>query len=207
MKLIDEWEPASETRVLKYGSMLLAGLAAAGGMMITGHYRTALRLRHHGLITGHLPVMVMPAVSVGLTHALFITRDVMLFKTWCPVCVNVRAVAIQLGFAVALPVAMATVSSFHLAERKMTYPLPTLSEDPRLWASTWRQLTRPLVRPLAILVALNALAAAVVTHWEASEFYTLLDRHRERERARRGSKMEEEGSGESDARTVARRGS
>ena len=65
----------------------------------------------------------------------------------------------------------------------MTYPLPALLEAPRLWAATWRRLSRPLARPLAAIAAVNALSAAFVTHREATEFYRLLEtRHRQRRR-------------------------
>ena len=63
----------------------------------------------------------------------------------------------------------------------MSYPLPALLEAPRLWAATWRRLSRPLARPLASIAVVNALCAAFVTHREATEFYSLLEtQNRER---------------------------
>ena len=79
----------------------------------------------------------------------------------------------------------------------MTYPLPALVEDPRTWAATWRRLSRPLARPLAIIAAVNALCAAFVTHREATEFYTLLEKHdREQKWRKLNAQQSEEMTGE-----------
>ncbi|XP_037076229.1 uncharacterized protein LOC119097285 [Pollicipes pollicipes] len=140
MQFVDEWKPSTDTLFLRYGTAGLATMAAACGMVVTSHYRSVLKLRSIGLIAGHMPIMAIAACNAGLLHQLLVSRDILLFETTCPACVNMRATAIQLGAAVALPVAMASISSFHLAERKLTYPLPRLADDPRNWLATWRRL-------------------------------------------------------------------
>ena len=185
MRFVEEWRDKSETRFLRYGALGLSVLTAACSVAVTAHYRSVLRLRSHGLITALAPAMAIPAASVGVTHHVLVVRDLLLFETPCPVCVNLRAVGIQLGFSVLLPVVMGTISNFHLAERKLTYPLPPLAQDPRTWAATWRTLSRPLARPLAVMAALNAVCAAFVTHREATEFYTLLEKQQREERWRK----------------------
>ncbi|XP_043213975.1 uncharacterized protein LOC122377702 isoform X1 [Amphibalanus amphitrite] len=185
MRLVEQWRDRADTRFLRYGALSLSVLTAACGLAVSAHYRSALRLRSHGLLTSLAPVMAIPAASAGVSHHAFIVRDLLLFETACPVCLNVRAVGIQLGFSVLLPVVMGTISNFHLAEQKMTYALPPLAHDRRAWAAAWRRLSRPLARPLALLAALNAACAAFVTHREATEFYSLLEKHDREQRWKR----------------------
>jgi hypothetical protein len=94
---------------------------------------------------------------VTLVNQVYIVRDVLLAKTECPVCLEVRAVSTQLAAGVLLPTATAILANFTYMQT-LSIKLPDLTSKEFLW---W--VARMLKKCRGIIYACGFLQAVVAS--------------------------------------------
>ncbi len=135
------WRPHSDIFALKFGSGLPALLATIPGISMTDRIRNAHRLQ--GIKAGRL-MSSGPAIVAGLcgtiTANLFIQQDLLIAKTSCPTCLEMRAVSLQLVFGVLLPTTISLVGNYSVM-LKASVKLPeVLTREYFQW--NWRMLKK-----------------------------------------------------------------
>jgi len=109
-KIFSEWEPSWQALPINQAYNVSAVAASIPGLF------AAIKLRKllPGLMRAKsnwipLPLSVMvPGITSGMFHANFITHDILLQETACPVCVETRAISGQ----VAIGVGMSSLSAY-----------------------------------------------------------------------------------------------
>lgn len=78
----------------------MAGITA---VFINNHYRTRLRLGKFGFIGMYVPNVILPAIITTFYHRAFIQPSILLQKAECPLCLQLRAAAVQGFFGTVYP--------------------------------------------------------------------------------------------------------
>ncbi len=106
------WEPRSDVWSLVYGGVLPVALAGLPGMLLTNRIRSLHKVRlGQGKMIAAAPASVFPAtMAVGIQQ--LSATDIMLGKTQCPVCLEVRTISLQLLSGVVFPSALALLGNF-----------------------------------------------------------------------------------------------
>lgn len=171
-KLMQSWKYKSDTLGYRCGTGLLGGLAAATGVYLNNYYRTKLRIGKYGRITSYLPIVAIPAMCTMAFHVQYVIPGVTL-QTDCPVCIETRAAAIQAALGSIVPTILAPLSAFPLAVQYSTYNLPYVTREPRKVFEVWRKLSKPISNILLLLFVGQAVAGALIAHWEAKSVHTV----------------------------------
>lgn len=173
----------------------MGAVGAVTGVFVNNHYRTRLRLGKFGYISSYVPIVVLPAIMASLFHRTFIQSRILLAKDTCPLCVQLRAAAMQVTLGTVYPTLLAPFASymvrgeyfyfflnrnanlfilrFQFAVRHFTYRLPSITEDPKGLFRVYQKMTRPLTMGLTISLGLNALIACALTYREQLDFMKL----------------------------------
>ena len=125
-QICSEWTPTSEVFWLNHGMVLPAAISAVPGALLTGMIR---RWNNIPYKTGGRLLTVLPATlisAVGSTWMfLWAKEDILMNKTRCPVCLDLRFTAMQLFFGVVTPAAISiTGSHSYLATLSFRLPEP-----------------------------------------------------------------------------------
>ncbi|XP_069705524.1 uncharacterized protein [Periplaneta americana] len=140
-------------------------------MYINSHFRSRLRLHTYGRISTYLPIVILPSMLSALFHHVNVSMDILIQKTPCPLCVQMRASAIQVGFSAVYPTLLAPLAGFMMASHYNTYRLPHLTEDPKAVFGVWKKMVKPLGSTLYSIAIAQALIAMWVTYCEAKSYY------------------------------------
>lgn len=164
-KIISSWKPAADVWPFKYGLAISAFCSSATSIYINNHYRRKLRLANHGRIASYLPIVIIPAIAASLFHQ-SIMSDIMIMKSACPVCVQIRSSSYQAFFGAMYPVLLAPLSSFMLATRYYTYVIPPVQTMPLEALKLGLKLTRPIQGVLVTAALGQALVGSVLAYME-----------------------------------------
>lgn len=97
---------------MRFSPGILGALGAVTGVLVNNHYRTRLRLGQFGYVSSYVPIVVLPAIMASLFHRTFIQSLILLPKGECPLCLQVRAAAIQGFFGTVYPSLLAPLASY-----------------------------------------------------------------------------------------------
>ncbi|XP_033231243.1 uncharacterized protein LOC117182246 [Belonocnema kinseyi] len=168
---IFKWPNKSDVWAFRYGLASVSGTAAVSAGYIIRHHRRKLKLREYGYLTSMFAVMVAPAIAAGVAHAEFITNDLLLFKTPCPVCLQTKAAAVQLVAGLMYPLIFSPLTCTVLAiQGGFRIPAPPGKLNA---LKMWYKFSKPIVLPLTIMIGLQILCATSLTYIEAKQFYEL----------------------------------
>lgn len=173
-KVISGWGNRWDVWSLRYGPGILGAAAAATGIYVNNHYRRKLKLGNYGKASTYLPIVVIPAIFSVLSHKFLVQRHVILEQhTACPLCLQLRAGAIQGGFGVCYPTILAPFAAFMFATRHYTYRLPSIMKEPLEVFKLWQNMTRPILPVLAAAFAGQAVVAMYITYKEQMQIWRL----------------------------------
>ncbi|KAK7873842.1 hypothetical protein R5R35_005707 [Gryllus longicercus] len=164
-QLIMNWTPEKDVWPFRYGIGLLSVTSAFCGIYINNHYRTKLHLHEFGRFSSYLPIVALPTVLSALIHQQEVSNDIIIERTACPVCVQMRSASLQVLISTVLPAILAPLSGFMFATRHYTYNLPPITK-PLEHLKLWQKLTRPIGNILFLMCACQAFFALGLAHCE-----------------------------------------
>ncbi|XP_021923068.1 uncharacterized protein LOC110831410 isoform X2 [Zootermopsis nevadensis] len=170
-RVIYGWKPERDVWPFHYGYAILGSCSALSGVYINGHFRNRLRLHSYGRLSSYLPIVVLPTIMTALFHQEAVSSDIILQKTVCPLCIELRATALQVGFSVIYPSLLSPLAGFALASYYNSYKLPLFSEDPKGVFAVWRKLIKPIGSTLFSIAVAQSLIAVWITYCEAKSYY------------------------------------
>jgi len=114
-KLLKLWQPESDIRALTYGYYFPVGLATFPGMAVNQTIINANRLNYgiSGKLLNAILTVGVPAAAT-LFGTQFIEKDILLGLTPCSVCLETRAVCIQMCTGVIVPSLIGMMSANHV---------------------------------------------------------------------------------------------
>lgn len=87
-------------------------MGAVGGMLINNFYRSRLRLGKFGYIGSYVPIAVLPAVMTTFVHRGYVQARILLEKDSCPMCLQLRAAAVQGFLGTVYPAILAPLAAY-----------------------------------------------------------------------------------------------
>lgn len=87
-------------------------MGAATGMLVNNHYRSRLRLGKYGYIGSYVPIAVLPAIMGTFFHRGIVQTRILLEKDKCPLCLQLRAAAVQAFFGTVYPTVLAPLAAY-----------------------------------------------------------------------------------------------
>ena len=123
-EICNKWTPTSEVFWLNHGILLPTAIAAVPGAFLTQMIRKWNNIPHKtgGKLLSALPATLIAVVGSGWAFE-WAKDDVLLNKTRCPVCLELRLTALQLVFGVVTPAAVSITGS-HSYLATLSYRLP-----------------------------------------------------------------------------------
>ncbi|XP_012276547.1 uncharacterized protein LOC105697637 [Orussus abietinus] len=164
---ITNWKPRKDVWAFRYGIHILSGTTAMTGMYINKYYRQKLKLRTQGYVSSFLPTMIIPAAIGNFLYLEFVSNDLILRTTECPVCVEIKACAIQSGIGVIYPICISSIANFMIASLCGSYRLPHITDVKPLF-STWITLSKSLGKRIPTLFMIQCIVASVITYSQAA---------------------------------------
>ena len=154
---------------LKYGNYILGGLASLSGFVSLAYYRQAFNLKRFGRLATTLPTVTYPFVGTLFVSNLFVTDDLLLDKTRCPLCVEIRGASIQTFCGVLQPAFLAMLVSIVCCKTYYTMPFPAF-KDARAVMSTLMKMSAGLKVPLAVMISINILGSMFIIQEQGKQF-------------------------------------
>ncbi|KAM7350558.1 uncharacterized protein ACRADG_009117 [Cochliomyia hominivorax] len=182
-KIISNWEKLSEVWALRYGPGIMAAFATGTGIFVNNHYRQKLKLGTYGRFSTYLPIVIIPALFTLTTHKLFVQRSILLEPmAECPTCVQLRAVAFQVGLGAIYPTFLAPMAACMFATRHYTYRLPSITEKPLEVFQLLKKFTKPIVPILSSILIGQSLVTIYLTFKEQEQNINVLIKMKKFER-------------------------
>ncbi|XP_076323908.1 transmembrane protein 126 isoform X2 [Tachypleus tridentatus] len=175
-QFVHSWKPRSEVWPFTYGQILLSAMSGVGGFYCNQYYRKCLNLRNYARMSTYIPVVVLPSFLTPLLHSTLITSDILIGKTPCSMCVQIKAMALQVSIGALYPMVLAPLGCFQFAERYFTYPLPSVKDSPRELFSLYQRLTAARLPHLGLNMMIQALLAWFITHREITCLHTIISK-------------------------------
>ncbi|GFG36454.1 hypothetical protein Cfor_11477 [Coptotermes formosanus] len=164
------WEPQRDVWPFRYGFGILSACSALSGLYINSYFRNRLRLHSYGRVSSYLPLVVLPSIMSALFHHEAVTTNVIL-QDVCPLCLELRASAIQVGCSVMYPALLSPLVGFALASYYNSYKVPLVTDDPKGVFALWRKLIKQTRYTLISIGIVQAFVAMWLTHCEIKSFY------------------------------------
>ncbi|XP_026292182.1 uncharacterized protein LOC113216635 [Frankliniella occidentalis] len=124
--LVRDHDTPSHVYLLKYGVALNGMLAAFSGIWCLKYYRRAFGLRKEVAFTSSLTCGSLPAITTYTYQYLFVLPPILLQEPGCPICLELKAGAIQFVAGAIIPVFMGLVTaSMTAAKLGFNVPPPT----------------------------------------------------------------------------------
>jgi len=115
-KVFEDWEPADMSWPINYGIHISIAAACITGPLFVHKFRSVLKMKAgRDRVVTMLPAVFGPAAVTGLAHQELITKDILLQETKCSVCLETRAMSLQVGFGGILPIALAYSGTYTFA--------------------------------------------------------------------------------------------
>ncbi|XP_063994101.1 uncharacterized protein LOC135171474 [Diachasmimorpha longicaudata] len=162
---IKSWPKLAEVWPFRIGIPLLGAAGTIGGLVINTHFRRKLSLYSYGKLATTVAMGMAPAVMIAGSHAIFVTHDLYLNKTQCLVCLQQKAILLQLTFGLGYPLTLSPLANFMYATRHGTYRLPYWGDYKgtiKLW---WKWIVSAREKFL-LLILFHAFTAAFLTYKE-----------------------------------------
>lgn len=162
---ISKWKPARDVWPFTYGVGILAAASAFVGAYFNGHYRRVTKLGTYGKFATFVPAVIVPSILTAGIHLKYVTSEVLLATNGgpCPVCIEMRAAAIQLAFGLAYPLVLIPFGVFSVASRFYTYRVPPVIPV-GYFVRHWWKITKPKLGAINVLLVAHVIAAAAITH-------------------------------------------
>ena len=144
----------------------MASLAAISGVVFSTILRKKFKLRNQGASATLLPSVVLPAFSTFLSQGVFVLEPMFLGREQCPMCLELRAMNIQLLFGWFQPLILSGVACLVVAKSSGLHPLPHVTHV-RKHVTLIYDYLRPHKFAVASLFAINAMAALYLTREQA----------------------------------------
>lgn len=166
--LIKRWEPKSDTRIFRYGTAFEAASAGFAGLYFQAHYRSVFKLGVYGFASTYLATTFLPVFMTGLFQHSQVYSDIIIGKTPCLICLQVRSATIQTLLGTIYPLFLAPVAASFVASRYYTYPMPDLKHYKSI-IELWKDLTKPILRHIGVFAAFQIAVASLVTYKEMEQ--------------------------------------
>ena len=159
-KILVEWEPWTDflfTRALPVVSIAAVTMPA---LNLCTAVRAAAKVNHlrSGKVIPVAPAVFLPAISLSLSY-LHNMYDIMLAKTQCPVCVEVRQASMSATLGVLMPVGLSLVGSHTWASAQHARVPDVMTRE------YFRFLGRLVYRKRELLMGCLALQAVLGQLW------------------------------------------
>ncbi|KAJ3640652.1 hypothetical protein Zmor_027200 [Zophobas morio] len=172
--ILNKWKHISDIWGYKFAPYVLGGTSFFTGFFINSYYRSKFKLLHYGRISTFLPVCFLPAAFSVMTHMEFVLKDVVLQKRdTCPVCLEMRASALQAFIGCGFPLLLAPLANLSMAHKYATYNLPDVISEPKKVFNLVRVKSAPLANVVFALFIGQALVGSVVTYFESKSVITV----------------------------------
>ena len=173
--LFEDWEPSHQAWPINYGSILCGTAAGTSGLLSCLALSKQLELWRHKWTVRFFPLplsIMVPAALSAMAHNYAVTDDIILQETACPVCVETRAISLQVALGAIFPAAAAfggtLIVGQQITSTKWINWLPRTF--PQLISFTKSTVLRH--QPLLLgLTALNLLLAGGLVHFEVPFFW------------------------------------
>ncbi|KAG8178223.1 hypothetical protein JTE90_025107 [Oedothorax gibbosus] len=161
--VVATWKPRSETWHFRWGGDIGAFMGSLSALYIMYNLRRELKLRQYARLTCYLPVIGMAGFLTETMYDVFITPQILTGRK-CPLCISTKAAALQIGLGVVYPLVLSPLIGFYLADRLLTYPVPSLSRAPGEMLKLWAKLVLKSPRPLIASAVLQGAVMAYITN-------------------------------------------
>ncbi|XP_011305797.1 uncharacterized protein [Fopius arisanus] len=122
--IVRSWPKMTDVWPFRLGIPLLGLAATIGGLTINEHFRRKLKLHRYGKLSTSFAMGLTPAVIISAAHCIFVTHDIYINKSKCLLCLQQRAMTLQVGFGVCYPIMLSPLANFMYSTRHGTYRLP-----------------------------------------------------------------------------------
>uniref|UniRef100_A0A6M2DRY1 Putative conserved plasma membrane protein n=1 Tax=Xenopsylla cheopis TaxID=163159 RepID=A0A6M2DRY1_XENCH len=160
--LIWNWEEQKRIFPIRIGFGISGLSCGFAGMYFNNYFRQKLKLKNFGKMSSYIPNVILPTLGGSFFHWQLVTSDILLHKTECPLCVEIRAVAIQTVFGLIYPIILSTLAGIVNANNYLTYNVPSLRYPGQVLKLLWK-FTKPLSTTIPIVFALQAISASIIT--------------------------------------------
>ena len=104
--IFSDWEPSHQSWPIKYGITMCGTAAGASGLLSCLALSKQLELWRHKWTVRLFPLplsIMVPAALSSTFHSYLVTDDILLQETACPVCVETRAISLQVALGAIFP--------------------------------------------------------------------------------------------------------
>ncbi|CAH0714137.1 unnamed protein product, partial [Brenthis ino] len=164
--VISKWDPWTDTWALRHGPVVLGAMSSISSLLINKHYRFKFKLGNFGYVASSFPLAVMPGILTLLFHKYLVSTDIVLLKSNCPICYEIKSAGIQMLFGIGYPMVLAPTSALMFANRYATFRVPHLKEGPKVMFQFMRKHTRSFTGTLGFIVLAQLTASAAITYFE-----------------------------------------
>lgn len=108
--MFSDWEPSHQAWPINYGITVCGISAGASGLLSCLALSKQLELWRHKWTVRLFPLplsIMVPAALSATFHSYLVTDDILLQETACPVCVETRAISLQVALGAIFPAAAA----------------------------------------------------------------------------------------------------
>ena len=157
------------------GPWLVGTASGVTGILALNSIRRLLQLKEAARFTVLAATVPVPAFVTVLLNTTLVTESIMLQQTQCPVCLELRAAAIQMATGFIQPVGLAVFSTVMAANAKKIYRLPPWRQ-PLAVIRELRKLMQPMSGLLTVLVSVNLFTAFNVARFQMEKMPLILDK-------------------------------
>ncbi|GIX86307.1 uncharacterized protein CDAR_590121 [Caerostris darwini] len=174
INLIRTWKPASEIWAFKFGDDVLGIMNAVSGAFVMHEVRKHLKLRPHVRGTCYIPVTALAYTLTDVFHSNYISRKI-LERDSCSLCITTKAGIIQAALGVAYPLIISPIIGFYMADKLLTYPIPSIHRAPQELFYLWMKIVAKNRRFILVSSTIQIVAAALVTFEKQSFFFNFIN--------------------------------
>ncbi|XP_035215445.1 uncharacterized protein LOC118189023 [Stegodyphus dumicola] len=166
------WKPQYEVWPFVYGDEIASTMSIGSSIYIIHFFRKQLKIRQYGRLTCYTPVVGLASFFTYALQSIYVTEDILMEKS-CPLCVSLRASLGHVAFGVVYPMILAPIIGFFLADKLLTYPVPSLTRAPKETLNVWLRLVKKNTRAFSILAALHFAGAMFITYQKEKSYFEL----------------------------------
>ncbi|GFY70770.1 uncharacterized protein TNIN_271331 [Trichonephila inaurata madagascariensis] len=173
-RIVRSWKPHYEVWPFVYGNDLLGILNGINGSFFMHGIRKELKLRPYAPFTCYFPVATIGYVVTDLIHSQYITKKVLQTES-CTLCTVTTGAILQASMGVAYPLILSPLLGFYMADRLLTYPVPSINRAPKEVFRLWLKMVTRNPRFVINSVILQLIAASYVTVEKQKFFWNFLE--------------------------------
>lgn len=176
LDILYNWKNKKEIWPFEQGQFILAAAAGLGGLGLNFYYRRKLNLGSLAKYTTYMPAIVLPSILAPIFHSVFITSDVLIKKSSCSLCVELRSAILQGTAGAIYPLFITPLAAFHYADANYTYAIPPIKTHFKDIIKLWWKFTKPVIFPHVLLLFMfQAVVAKYITKKQAEVIQKLND--------------------------------